>query len=54
MKDVLKLALVLSVIIALAVGAMYLRYQMFDFEAEDAKQKLQWEYEVTHSPALRP
>ena len=54
MKDGLKLVLVLGVIITLAGGAMYLRYQTFDFEAEDAAQKLQWEYETTHSPALRP
>jgi|GEM_PF-6599314 len=54
MKNGLKFALALSAIIALVGGAMYLRYRTFDFEAEDAAQKVQWEYETTHSSALRP
>ncbi len=51
MKNGLKFVLVLSAIIVLAVGGMYLKYKMFDFEAEDAGQRLQQEYEAIHSTA---
>jgi hypothetical protein len=49
MKDGLKLVLVLGVAIVIVAGGIYLRYKTFDFEAEDAGQKLQQEYEATHS-----